>query len=409
MGEIFLAERALQTQKLQEKKRHFTAHYFIDWLLPELEFLLAEHLKGDDNKKRELVIETTLDLTWQEESAHKVTQLIAEHEEFAKVGQVAVVVSDYQGAVRIMVGGKDYLDNRFNRATQAYRQPGSAFKLFVYVAALEQGWSSDSWVIDEAIEIDGWSPRNFDDDFHGKVSLAQAFGRSLNTIAVRLSEDIGRQHVIDVALRFGIEGSLPDAPSIALGTANINLLSLTNAYAILANGGQSVTPYGINAIYDSQGEAIYRHKPYEQNSVIEEEFAVIMTAMMRYAMLYGTGRRALMTDGRFVAGKTGTSQNFRDAWFIGFSSSYVGGVWMGNDDESVMSDVTGGNLPAALWRDIMDDIHQDELLEPPHNFSRGDDYLVQFKKMAAFAHHEAENDETDESLEALLERLGLEE
>ena len=358
--------------ELHQREHLFASHYFIDWLMPEVQAFV-------DKVQRNVIVETTLDMDWQQNSSQLVGELIEREGEPLLLEQAAVLVMNLSGAVRVMVGGKDYLANRYNRATRALRQPGSAFKLFVYLAALEEGRALDSWMEDQAIDIDGWRPRNFDEDYRGTVSLASAFAQSLNTVAVQLSEEMGRQKVIDMALRFGIEGVVPNTPSVALGTANINLLSLTSAYGMIARGGTTLHAYGIVRMTDEQGAVLYEHPSgQEQVSLIDDKAAETMTAMMRYAMIRGTGRGAYL-EKRPAAGKTGTSQNFRDAWFVGFTANYVAGVWVGNDDESAMAEVTGGSVPAQLWRQVMLPLHESLPVTP----LAGDELVRLFQSMEA--------------------------
>ena len=266
------------------------------------------------------------------------------------------------GAVRALVGGVDYEESPFNRATQAYRQPGSAFKPIVYAAGVEAGLSGDSRMVDSPLQIAGWQPKNFTNRYLGEISLRQAMAQSINTVAVRVGEYAGRAHVIDVARRLGITADMQVTPSLALGVTGVSLIEMTGAYAGLANGGIGVWPYGIEAIYDARGRPLYTRdrlgpRPRALGRLCRRDHRHAGRAVES-----GTGRAARF--GRPIAGKTGTSQNFRDAWFIGWSAELVAGVWMGNDDDQAMNGVTGGGLPAQLWRAFMADAHAGRPIRP---------------------------------------------
>jgi penicillin-binding protein 1A len=260
------------------------------------------------------------------------------------------------GAVRALVGGRDYAESAFNRATQAYRQPGSAFKPIVYAAGLEAGLSPDSRMVDEPIHLAGWSPRNFSGRFQGDMTLRTALAQSVNTVAVQVGQYAGIKRVVGVARRLGISADLDANASLALGTSAVSLLELTGAYAAFATGGIGVWPYGIEAVRDADGDVLYTRAGGGPGRVMSAADARQLTDMLVSVVDWGTGRAAAF--GRPVAGKTGTSQNYRDAWFVGFSADLVAGVWMGNDDDRPMNEVTGGTLPAKLWRAFMVGAHQ---------------------------------------------------
>jgi len=250
-----------------------------------------------------------------------------------------------------MVGKADFADSQFNRATQALRQPGSAFKPFVYLAGLEAGLTLDSRVEDAPLTIDGWSPRNFDGRYRGSLGLTEAFAQSVNTAAVRIAIKAGPTRVADAARRLGLTTDILAAPSLALGTSETSLLELTNAYSAFAGGGIGAWSYGISEIRENNGAVLYRRSGSGPGRVIAPKNARAMTAMLKAVIDDGTGKAARLE--RPAAGKTGTSQNFRDAWFIGFTADLITGVWMGNDDGGPMKRVTGGGLPAQIWKAYM--------------------------------------------------------
>jgi membrane peptidoglycan carboxypeptidase len=270
---------------------------------------------------------------------------------------------DADGAVRAMVGGRQSGTGLFNRATMAMRQPGSAFKPFVYATALDLGWRFDDLIEDAPLTIDipgsgPYSPRNYTGEFYGMVTLTEALRASLNTPAVRLSEQVGRDLVRTVASEFGIESDLALGPALALGASESTLIEMTGAYAGILNGGSAVTPYGlIDLRLIGDTEPMMGQGGGIRERVISEYAAQQLTYMMAQAVAQGTGQRAQLPD-RPVAGKTGTTTSARDAWFIGFTADYVAGVWMGYDDNSPLSGVTGGGLPAEIWRLTMEEVHE---------------------------------------------------
>ncbi len=269
--------------------------------------------------------------------------------EGAKLGasQAALVALRPDGSVVAMVGGRDYAESKFNRAVQAQRQPGSAFKMFVYLAALRNGFSPHDTIEAGPFEINGWRPENFANRSYGRITLADAFAQSINTAAARLALDVGLDQVIATARDLGVRTQLPKLPSLALGAVEMNLLELTSAFAAVRTGRAPMVPWGIAAFAPEERERLVSTgPPIEPQNSIEPQRAA-MTEMLRLVVERGTGRRAAL--GGFTAGKTGTSQNHRDAWFIGFNDALVVGVWVGNDDGSPMKAVTGGTLPAQLW------------------------------------------------------------
>lgn len=267
-------------------------------------------------------------------------------------GQAALVAMTPDGAVRAMVGGRSYAQSQFNRAVQAKRQAGSAFKPFVYLAAVEKGMSPDTLRVDRPVTYGGWSPSNYSDRFEGEMTLRTALAKSVNSVAVQLAHEVGIRNIVSAARRLGLQEDMPSNLSLALGTGSATLIELTGAYATFANGGQGVIPHGIAEVYTQSGEELYRRHGSGFGRVIDERAAGAMNNMLKAVMIYGTGRNAAL-GARPSGGKTGTSQDFRDAWFIGYTADLVVGVWVGNDNGAPMKNVTGGTLPARIWHDFM--------------------------------------------------------
>ncbi len=322
-------------------------HYFADWVLGR-----AAGIAGQGG--RDLVVETTV--------SPRLQRLASQVIGTANTGgaQVALVSMTPSGAVCAMVGGRSHASSQFNRATQALRQPGSAFKPIVYLPALEAGMTPDTPVLDAAITVDGWTPRNFSGGFRGEITLREAVARSVNTTAVRVAEDIGRDKVLQAARRLGITSELTAHPSVSLGAGEVTLLELTAAYAVFANGGRAVTPYGIAEVR-ADNSVLFRQSHRTANRVVAREHAAAMDHLLHAVVDWGTGRAAAF--GRSAAGKSGTSQESRDAWFIGYTAKLVTGVWVGNDSASPMApvdgrSVTGSGLPAEIWREFMRAAHE---------------------------------------------------
>jgi penicillin-binding protein 1A len=322
------------------------ARYFSDWLLDRA----AGYVGHSD---RDLIVRTTLSPRLQRIGEKQLLRTLSVAGRRLNVHQGAVVALAPDGAIRAMVGGRSYAASQFNRATQALRQPGSAFKLFVYLAGLEAGMTPDAPVMDKRVTVYGWRPRNYDGKYRGRVKLREALAQSLNAAAVRISEQVGRRRVVAAAERLGITAPLKAHPSVALGASEVSLMELTGAYAVLANRGYPVWPYGIIEIRDGTGTLLYRRGGSGANRLVEPRIVAGMQSMLSDVIRAGTGRAARLT--RPAAGKTGTSQDFRDAWFVGFSAELVTGVWLGNDESTPMKKVTGGGLPARLWRRFMTD------------------------------------------------------
>ena len=262
------------------------------------------------------------------------------------------MIIDRDGAIKAMVGGRDYTTNQYNHVVQAKRQPGSTFKPFVYLSAIERGMTPDSLVHDGPLRIGNWTPSNYNDHYYGDVTMRDGLAKSLNTVAVRLCEWAGRDTVIKTAHRLGIVSPLEPNASIALGTSEVSLLELTSAYVPFANGGFSAMPHIIKAVRDAAGRTVYEVGRTNWGRVIRPEDVAAMNNMLTATIQYGTGNVGSI-DPHPAAGKTGTGQNYRDAWFIGYTAHYVTGVWLGNDDFKPMKRVTGGSLPTLIWRDLM--------------------------------------------------------
>lgn len=344
------AELALKTftpPKLYREGDASGSRYFTDWIVDEVPLYVGQ-VEGD------MTVLTTLDTKLQTQAEDAVKAIMDKYGEDKHAGQAAVVSMSANGALRAMVGGRSYQKSQYNRATQASRQAGSVFKLFVYLSALEAGMTPDMLIEDQPLEIKvgnrTWRPRNFDNKFRGEVTMRDALTESLNTVAVQLTQAVGAEKVVEMARRLGVSGIDPN-PSVALGAVEVNLLDMTAAYAHLANNGRGVQPYGIKAIYGADGKALYERRGGGLWVVLRESVVRAMNHMLVNVPLHGTGRRAYI--GRSMAGKTGTSSDYRDAWFIGFTPQLVTGVWVGNDDNSKTKHVTGGNLPAMIWKAYM--------------------------------------------------------
>ncbi len=336
---------ALQGAAQATRRPAATGRYFADWLMGEIAGM-AE-LQG-----RDLIVHTTLDAGLQRAAEKALKELIDKQGTKSKVAQGAVVVMTPDGAVRALVGGADYDDSQFNRATQARRQPGSAFKPFVYLAALEHGLAPHDVFDDAPIKLGNWTPGNYNGRYEGPVTLHHAFAQSTNTVAVRLIDEVGPARVAAVAHRLGISSRMGNDASLALGTSEVTLLELTTAYAPFANGGDGVAAFGIDRVTGPDGKVIWRRQGGGFGQVTGSDPLAGMHELMRAVVEEGTGKAARLD--RPAAGKTGTTQDYRDAWFMGFTADYVAGVWLGNDDQrNEMRKVTGGGLPAQLWKTVM--------------------------------------------------------
>ena len=305
----------------------------------------------------DIVVTTTIDLKMQAEAERALTDELNQKGGKFGVEQGALVALDPTGAIKAMVGGRNYADSQFNRAVAAKRQPGSSFKPFVYLAALEKGLTPDTVREDAPISVKGWSPENYSREYFGPVTLTKALSLSLNTVAVRLGLEVGPKAVVAVAHRLGISSDLEAVPSIALGSSEVTPLEMVSAYAAFANGGVGVQPHVIARVRTAGGKQLYARRNANFGRVIDPQYLGMMNAMMQETLLTGTARKAEL-PGWQAAGKTGTSQDWRDAWFIGYTSYLVAGVWLGNDDGSPTKKVSGGNLPVEIWSRFMKAAHQ---------------------------------------------------
>ena len=323
------------------------AQYFIDWLDKQI-----RELVGDPTE--DMIVETTLDLTLQTQAERSVRRIL-DRDRSKGVQQAALVALDGEGRVRAMIGGASYADSQFNRATDARRQAGSAFKPFVYLTALESGYTPETMVNDAPIRIGNWSPRNYSGEFAGEMTLANAVAQSTNTIAAGMADQIGRDNVARTARRLGITSRIGLEPAMALGAVEVSPLEMAQAYDAFANGGRRVTAYGISRIRSPEGRVIYQRASRQAGPVqaISNPYLYYQNQMLRGVMTSGTGRAAAIA-GRDIAGKTGTTSDYKDAWFVGYTGGFVTAVWVGKDDNTAMRGVTGGSSPAAIWRGFME-------------------------------------------------------
>tara|TARA_R110002072_G_scaffold167509_1_gene321003 strand:- start:347 stop:2188 length:1842 start_codon:yes stop_codon:yes gene_type:complete len=326
------------------------ARHFVDWVLEAV----SDYVTAGG---RDLVVKTTLDLALQRQAETAMGRaFMAADRARMQAGEGALIALTPQGAVRAMVGGRDYGKSQFNRAVQAQRQPGSAFKPVVYLAALETGMTPATPVVDKPVSLSGWQPSNFSGKYEGRMTLEYALANSVNTIAVQLAQKVGPAKIIDTARALGITTDLPRDAGLALGTGEVSLLELATAYAVLARAGMGVWPYAITEIIGPDDAPLYQRQGSGPGRAVPAAPARTLTAMMNKVIDGGTGKHAAI--GRPAAGKTGTSQNYRDAWFVGFTPQLVTAVWFGNDDGSPMKRVTGGGLPARTWAVFMGAAHQ---------------------------------------------------
>lgn len=320
--------------------------FYSDWIVSDLNSLTGE-LPSD------MVVETTMIPEIQTAAEAAIKRVLDESGEGKKASQAAVVVMDTDGAVLALVGGRDYRTSQFNRAVDALRPPGSSFKPIVYLTALEQGMKPSDMVNDAPVQFGKYKPTNFKNEYFGEVPLEFALARSLNTIAVQLAYKVGAGTVVDTAHRLGVKADLHRDLSVALGSSGVPPLEMATAYASIARGGYLVVPYGITRIKDTDGRLVYERAAFASERRVASEQAIAnLIYMMEGVVQVGTGQGAAI-NGYRIAGKTGTSQDFRDAWFIGFSGNVICAVWVGNDDNSSMKAVTGGSLPAAIWKQTM--------------------------------------------------------
>ncbi|RZJ47024.1 MAG: PBP1A family penicillin-binding protein [Brevundimonas sp.] len=323
------------------------AQYFIDWLDKQIRELVGEPTE-------DMIVETTLDLTLQTQAERSVRRIL-ERDRSKGVQQAALVALDGDGRVRAMIGGSSYAESQFNRATDARRQAGSAFKPFVYLTAVESGYTPETRVNDTPIRIGNWSPRNYSGTFSGEMSLANAVAQSTNTVAAGIADQVGRDNVARTARRLGITSRIGLEPAMALGAVEVSPIEMAQAYDAFANGGKRVEAYGISRIRTPQGRVIYQRAARAPGAVqaISNPYLYYMNQMLRGVVTSGSGRSATIS-GRDLAGKTGTTSDYKDAWFVGYTGGFVTAVWVGKDDNTPMRGVTGGSSPAAIWRGFME-------------------------------------------------------
>jgi penicillin-binding protein 1A len=302
----------------------------------------------------DLAVEATLDPRLQKAAEQVVDRWLGQEGDRRHAGQAALVALAPDGAVLALVGGRDYRQSQFNRAVQAHRQPGSFFKVFVYLAAFNAGYTPDSVVLDQPVSIDGWEPKNFSGEYQGPVTLRTAFAQSINTVSVQLAQAVGVEPVIDIAKSLGINTELPPVPSLALGSGEVTLLDATAAIDAIAVNAKSIEPYTIRRIRAGTRGTLYTRPQTEIETPTWKRNTLVQ--LMEAVVNEGTGRAARVA--KRAAGKTGTTQDYRDAWFIGFTTDIVVGVWVGNDDNSPMEGVTGGDLPAKIWHDYVEAAEQ---------------------------------------------------
>ncbi len=324
--------------------------YAVDWIAEQLPLLVK-------NYEQSIVIETTIDPIIQNNAEKSLRKRLQESGKKLGVSEGAVVVLDPSGAVTAMVGGRSYKKSQYNRVTKAKRQPGSAFKPFVYLTAFQDGYRPDSIEIDEPVRYGAWAPQNYKNKYQGPVTLENAFALSINTVAAKLAQAVGPENVAITAERLGIMSPLGHDASIALGTSEVTPLELTAAFVPFANGGKAVQPYVVRRITTRDGQVLYERGGDGLGQVVTDNNLGEMNQLFRAVVRYGTATKAQFGDFD-IGGKTGTSQDYRDAWFVGFTPYLVTGVWMGNDDNSPTKNVTGGSLPTQVWRDVMEPAHE---------------------------------------------------
>ena len=348
-------------------------NYFLDWAFQEVKRLVKT---GD----RVLYARTTIDRNLQKAAEDALESTLREYGKSRRVSQGAIVLMTPDGAVKAMVGGRDYGESVFNRATDALRQPGSSFKPFVYTTAMMNGYTPKSVVVDAPINIGGWSPRNYSRGYSGPVTLTRALVKSINTIPVRLAQAIGRGKIVETAHKMGIRSELKITRALPLGVAEVSVLDMASAYSVFANGGMKATPFGILQIRNSKGKVIYDHSrdAAKPKRVIPAETIAQMNSILTKVVSSGTGRRAII-EGVPAGGKTGTTQAYRDAWFIGFTGNYCAAVWLGNDDYTSTGRVTGGFLPAMTWNKIMRFAHANVEIKPIPGIGVDGEYLISRK------------------------------
>lgn len=346
-GAITSGQRAralAQSPRIYKDAATEPAQYFIDWLDGQTRQIVGQ-------PRQDLVVETTLDLPL-EEAAAAAARTTAERYRAQKVEQAALVSLDGAGRVRAMIGGVDYSTSPYNRAVEAKRQAGSSWKPFVYLTALEAGRTPDTVVVDEPVTIANWSPHNYEDGYLGQITLQTALAQSVNTVAARLADEVGRPQVAQTARRLGIASTINTDPAMALGTTQVSPLEIAQAYAAFSNGGDRVAAYGLERIRTTGGAVVYQRRAAPPQPAIANPPLGELNQMLRTVIASGTGVHAAI-PGYDLAGKTGTTSDYKDAWFCGFTGGFATVVWMGRDDATPMRRITGGSAPAEMWRSYM--------------------------------------------------------
>jgi penicillin-binding protein 1A len=371
----FLTEGQIQTARRNpatpvNRTRETTPDFYLDWAFEQVKALATQKRLGDN---RVLIVKTPLDTALQRHAEQTLEDMLRQHGRQYKAGQGGIVVMDVDGAVRAIVGGRDYGQSQFNRATDALRQPGSSFKPVVYAAAMTTNpkLRPNSTVVDQPICLGNWCPQNYGRSFAGSMSLTSAIARSINSIPVRMSLEIGKGNakagravIIDTAKRMGLTHPLMDSSSLPIGAAEVTVIDMAAAYAVFANGGKRADPYATWEIRNSADEVVFRHeRDVQPKQVLEPRVVHDMNFMLNKVVEEGTGKRALL-EGIKAAGKTGTTNAYRDAWFVGYTGNLAAAVWYGNDDHSAMHDMTGGTLPAMTWHEVMKVAHQNLEIRP---------------------------------------------
>jgi len=343
----------LNPAEIIDRTDYYSPDWFLDYAFEEVQRIMR------DTGQYVLTARTTVDIGLQKAAEESIQNILRQHGRARRTKQGALVSMEKDGAVRALVGGRDYGESQFNRATHAYRQPGSSFKPYVYLTALENGYTPDTTVVDGYVQCGRWSPRNYSGGYRGALPMKHALMRSLNTVAVRLSLDVGREKVLANVHKIG-HTHVKKTCSMALGDTGLTLLAHTGGYAVFANGGMSVKPYAIEEVRNSHGKILYIHERDEpaQVRLFERSKIEQLNSMLALVVSSGTARRAQLPF-TWAVGKTGTSSAWRDGWFMGFTGQYVTGTWFGNDDYSPTGRVTGGNLPAMAWKDYMMRAHTD--------------------------------------------------
>jgi penicillin-binding protein 1A len=375
----FLTEGQIQTARRNpatavNRSRETTPDFYLDWAFGQVKELAAA---GKFGSERVLVVKTPLDTAVQKKGEQALEDLLRQQGRQFDADQGAIVTIDVDGAVRAMVGGRDYGQSQFNRATDALRQPGSSFKPFVYAAAMSElpnKYRPASTVVDRPVCIGNWCPSNYARSFSGSMSLTSALARSINTIPVIMSQDlggpernakIGRRKIIALTRKMGVKTALTDSTSLPIGSAEVTVLDMAAGYSAFANGGRGAEPYAAFEVRNGAGDLIYRRDKSEREpeQVLTPQVAADMNLMLSKVPEEGTGKRAAL-EGIRSAGKTGTTNAYRDAWYVGYTGNLVGAVWFGNDDHSVTNNMTGGSLPAMAWHQVMTLAHQNTELRP---------------------------------------------